>query len=148
MTATSISANRLRMITSQYSAPAVEAAAFDPIAPGGVDHFAYDLSADAGAAQMIETTWTCSFDAGESDAVDEDPQARIIEAWITNSIAVSPSADSEANPRPVTYYGWFSVARIGNMPPSAAGGSYRPVASTQFDDGRYCTASVSLPLKP
>ena len=100
MTATSISANRLRMITSQYSAPAVEAAAFDPIAPGGVDHFAYDLSADAGAAQMIETTWTCTFDAGESDAVDEDPQARIIEAWITNSIAVSPSADSEANPRP------------------------------------------------
>ena len=35
MTATSISANRLRMITSQYSAPAVEAAAFDPIAPAG-----------------------------------------------------------------------------------------------------------------
>ena len=75
MTATSISANRLRMITSQYSAPAVEAAAFDPIAPGGVDHFAYDLSADAGAAQMIETTWTCTFDAGESDAVDTEDVA-------------------------------------------------------------------------
>ena len=68
MTATSISANRLRMITSQYSAPAVEAAAFDPIAPGGVDHFAYDLSADAGAAQMIETTitvWHPPFPPGE-----------------------------------------------------------------------------------
>jgi len=53
--------------------------AFDPIESGEVDNFAFDFTADVGAATIASTNWTCAL-APYQTATDPTPQARILSA--------------------------------------------------------------------
>ena len=50
---------------------------FDPIEIGEVDNFAFDFTADVGAATIASTSWTCAL-APFQTAMDPAPQARIL----------------------------------------------------------------------
>jgi hypothetical protein len=102
---------------------------FDPIQVAEFDNFGFDFSADMGAATMVSTSWTCSL-AKLQTVVDPNPQSRVISASVQTTIQVMSGGVS----RPVN--GWFSVARIGGMPASAAGGVYVLEATANLSDGR------------
>jgi hypothetical protein len=128
-----VSNNRLRLLTAAQTAPVVETAAFDPIPAGGIDHFGFDLSADAGAAGLVSTELTATFaDDDNVGATDPDPASRILATWAVTEVVVGALADDTAN----TYPGAFTVAQIGGMPASAVGGAHTLTAATTFDDGR------------
>jgi hypothetical protein len=102
---------------------------FDNIEVGEYDNFAFDFSADMGAATMLSTNWTCAL-APLQPATDVNPQLRVISASVQTTIQVL----SGGVLRPVQ--GNFSVARIGGMPASAAGGVYVLEATANLSDGR------------
>jgi hypothetical protein len=49
------------------------ATSFDPIEIGEIDNFAFDFTADIGAATMVSTSWTCAL-APFQTATDPAPQ--------------------------------------------------------------------------
>jgi hypothetical protein len=102
---------------------------FDPLEIGEVDNFAFDFSADMGAATMVSTSWICIL-AKLQTVIDPNPQSRVISASVQTTIEIL----SGGILRPVN--GWFSVARIGGMPASAAGGVYVLEATANLSDGR------------
>ena len=55
---------------------------FDPIEIGEIDNFAFDFTADMGAATMVSTSWTCVL-APFQTATDPAPQSRIL--WSTDT---------------------------------------------------------------
>ena len=52
---------------------------FDPIEIGEIDTFAFDFTADMGAATMVATTWSCAL-APFQTAIDPAPQRRLHDA--------------------------------------------------------------------
>jgi hypothetical protein len=103
---------------------------FDPIEVGEFDNFGFDFSADMGTATMVSTSWICIL-AKLQTVADPNPQAHVISASVQTTIEIR-SPDGIL--RPVN--GAFSVARIGGMPPSAAGGVYVLEATALLSDGR------------
>lgn len=106
-------------------------AAFDPIEVGEIDTFAFDFTADVGAASIVSTSWTCSM-APYQTVSDPSPQARVLAASAQTSISLRSSLDGSLEPRS----GFYSVASIGGMPASAAGGTYVLEATANLSDGR------------
>src|SRR6202030_3315443 len=102
---------------------------FSPIEVGEYDNFGFDFSSDMGAAIMVSTSWICIL-AKLQTAADPNPQSRVISA----SVQTTAEILSDGGLRPVN--GWFSVARIGGMPASAAGGVYVLEATANLSDGR------------
>ena len=104
---------------------------FDPIEVGEIDNFAFDFTADVGAATIASTSWTCTM-APYQTATDPSPQSRILSTAVATLVQVrSPLSGSLQ-----TKTGFFSIASIGNMPASAVGGTYFVEATAVLSDGR------------
>jgi hypothetical protein len=104
---------------------------FDPIEVGEIDNFAFDFTADVGAATIASTSWTCTM-APYQTATDPSPQSRVLSTAVTTMVQVrSPLSGSLE-----TKTGFFSIASIGNMPASAVGGTYIVEATAVLSDGR------------
>jgi hypothetical protein len=103
--------------------------AFEALEVSEFDDFAFDFSANMGTAAMISTSWTCAL-APLQQATDPNPQSRVISAAVQTTIQILKAGVL----RPVQ--GNFSVARIGGMPASAAGGVYILDATANLSDGR------------
>lgn len=116
---------------------------FDPIEVGEIDNFAFDFTADMGAATIVSTVWTCVLGPYET-AVDPAPQARVLSVSTQTSVEVRSPADGSLQTRT----GWFSVAAVGGMPPSAAGGSYILEATANLSDGRVLKLNAIVQCRP
>jgi hypothetical protein len=115
-------------------------APFPTLAPGEFENFSFDFTVDSGATSIASTTWTASFDPGNTAASDVNPQARVITALAATSIY----ARSSINLTLQAWGGQFSVATIGGFPPSAVGGTYRLVASASLTDTRVLVAVADV----
>lgn len=104
---------------------------FDPLEPGEIDNFAFEFTADIGAATMLATSWTCAL-APYQTATDPMPQARILTAAPATAIQVRDPLSGALMQKS----GFFSVATIGGMPASAVGGTYILEAIANLSDGR------------
>ena len=140
---TNLSTARLKTVTTLGPAFVVAVAPFPALAPGEFDNFCFDFTAGAGAASIALTTWTASFDPGNTAANDANPQARVITALAATSIY----ARSPINFTLQAWGGQFSVATLGGFPPSAVGGTYRLVASASLTDTRVLVAAADVPCK-
>jgi hypothetical protein len=107
------------------------AMAFDPIEAGEVDNFAFDFTADVGAATIASTNWTCAL-APYQTVADPAPQTRILSASAQTLIQVRSPLDGSLQ----NITGFFSVASVGGMPASAIGGTYILEATADLTDGR------------
>ena len=103
---------------------------YSEIEVGESDDFAFDFSPNMGIATMLSTSWIC-FLAKLQTVVDPNPQSRVISASVQTTIQIR---GNDGILRPVD--GAFSVARIGGMPASAAGGVYVLEATANLSDGR------------
>jgi len=116
---------------------------FDPIELGEIDNFAFDFTADMGAATMVSTDWTCAL-APFQTATDLAPQSRILSVATQTTIQVRAPTDGSLQMRT----GFFSIATIGGMPPSAAGGTYTLEATAVLSDGRVLKLNSTVLCKP
>ena len=138
---TSLSAARLKTVTMLGAALVVAVAPFPALAPGEFDNFCFDFATDAGAASIASSTWTASFDPGNTVASDASPQSRVITALAATSIYVR----SPINFTLQAWAGQFSVATIGDFPLSAVGGTYHLSAWVSLSDTRVLVRTASVP---
>ena len=115
---------------------------FDPIEPGEIDNFVFDFSADVGAATMVATSWTCAL-APFQTAIDPAPQSRVLSVSTQTAIQLRAPTDSALQTRT----GFFSVASIGGMPATAAGGTYILEATAVLSDGRVLKLNATVLCK-
>ena len=115
---------------------------FDPIEIGEIDTFAFDFTADMGAATMVATTWSCAL-APFQTAIDPAPQSRVLSVSTQTSIQLRAPADGALQTRT----GFFSVASIGGMPTTAAGATYILEASAALSDGRILKLNATVLCK-
>jgi hypothetical protein len=116
---------------------------FDPIEVGEIDNFAFDFTADMGAATMISTSWTCALAPYET-ATDPAPQSRVLSVSAQTAIQVRAATDGSLQTRT----GFFSIATVGGMPVTAAGGTYILEASAALSDGRVLKLNTTVLCKP
>jgi len=116
---------------------------FDPIEIGEIDTFAFDFTADMGAATMVSTSWTCAL-APFQTATDPAPQSRVLSVSTQPAIQLRAQGDGSLQTRT----GFFSVASIGGMPPTAAGGTYILEATAALSDGRILKLNATVLCKP
>src|SRR5262249_18948804 len=116
---------------------------FDPIELGEIDNFAFDFTADMGAATMVSTSWTCAL-APFQTATDPTPQSRVLSVSPQTTIQVRVPTDGSLQTRT----GFFSVATIGGMPTTAAGGTYTLEATAVLSDGRVLKLNSTVLCKP
>jgi hypothetical protein len=112
---------------------------FDPIEVGEIDNFAFDFTADMGASSIVSTSWTCAL-APYQTAIDPTPQSRVLTASARTTIEERSPIDGSLQMR----NGFFSVASIGGMPSSAAGGTYILEATAVLDDGRVLKLNATI----
>jgi len=118
------------------------AASFDPIELGEIDNFAFDFTADMGAATMVSTSWTCAL-APFQTATDPAPQSRVLSVSAQTAIQLrTPDGSLQ------TRTGFFSVATVGGMPATAAGATYILEASAALSDGRVLKLNAAVLCKP
>jgi len=115
---------------------------FDPVEIGEIDNFAFDFTADMGAASIVSTSWICTL-APYQTATDPAPQSRVLAASAVTAIEVRSPIDGSLQKRS----GFFSVASIGGMPISAAGGIYILEATAVLDDGRVLKLNATVLCK-
>ena len=116
---------------------------FDPIEVGEIDNFAFDYTADMGAATMVSTSWSCAL-APFQTATDPVPQSRVLSVSSQTAIQLRSPIDGSLQTRT----GFFSVASIGGMPITAAGGTYILEASAALSDGRVLKLNSTVLCKP
>jgi hypothetical protein len=116
---------------------------FDPIELGEIDNFAFDFTADMGAATLDSTDWTCALAPFET-ATDPAPQSRVLSVSTQTTIQVRAPIDGSLQMRT----GYFSVATIGGMPTTAAGGTYVLEATALLSDGRVLKLNSTVLCKP
>lgn len=116
---------------------------FDPIEVGEIDNFVFDFTADMGAATMVSTSWTCTL-APFQTVTDPMPQSRVLSVSTQTAIQLRAPADRSLQ----TLTGFFSVASIGGMPISAAGGTYILEATAALSDGRVLKLNSTVLCKP
>jgi hypothetical protein len=104
---------------------------FDPIEVGEIDNFAFDFTADMGAATITSTAWSCEL-SPYGTAADPAPQSRVLSVSVQTGIQVRSPTDGSLQTRA----GFFSVASIGGLPASADGGTYILEATANLSDGR------------
>jgi hypothetical protein len=122
---------------------------FDPLAPGEYDNFAFDFTADIGAAAIASTSWTCAVKtAAPGGVVDPAPQSHVIAAYVQTQIGSGggPLTFPVQPDVAVLLTGAFSVARIGGFLPGQAGATYTLAATAVTSDGRTLTLSADLPI--
>jgi len=118
-------------------------AAFDPIEVGEIDNFAFDFTADVGAASIISTSWSCAL-APFQTATDPTPQARVLTASSQTMVQLRSPTDGSLQ----TKTGFFSVATIGGMPVSATGATYILEATVTLSDGRVVSLNSIVQCVP
>jgi hypothetical protein len=116
---------------------------FDPIEIDEIDNFAFDFTADMGAATMVSTSWTCAL-APFQTATDPVPQSRVLSVSTQTAIQLRAPSDGSLQTRT----GFFSVASIGGMPITAAGSTYILEASAALSDGRVLKLNATVLCKP
>jgi hypothetical protein len=117
--------------------------AFDPIEVGEIDNFAFDFTADVGAATIAATSWSCALAAFQT-ATDPTPQSKILSASAQTMIQVRSPLDGSLQ----TLTGSFSVASVGGMPISAVGGTYILEATANLSDGRILKLNSTVLCTP
>jgi hypothetical protein len=115
---------------------------FDPIEVGEIDNFAFDFTADVGAATIVSTSWTCAL-APYQTATDPAPQSRILAASAPTTIQLRSPSDGTLQ----SLTGFFSMASVGGMPASAAGGTYILEAAAVLSDGRVLKLNATVLCK-
>lgn len=115
---------------------------FDPIEVGEIDLFAFDFTADVGAASIELADWTCSL-APYQTATDPAPQSRVVAVFAQSSIMLRSPVDGSLQSRD----GAFAAALIGGMPPTAAGATYILEGSANLSDGRVLKLNASVQCK-
>ncbi|MGA7259507.1 MAG: hypothetical protein WCA23_21335 [Stellaceae bacterium] len=115
---------------------------FDPIEVGEADYFVFDFTPDVGAAAIVSTSWTCTLGPYET-AIDQTPQSRVLSASPQTAFQVRSPTDGSLQTRT----GSFSVAWIGGMPVSAAGGTYILEATANLSDGRVLKLNATVQCK-
>lgn len=115
---------------------------FDPIEVGEIDNFAFDFTSDMGAAAITSTNWTCAL-APYQTAMDPAPQSRVLSVSAQTAIQLRSPVDDSLQTR----LGSFSVASIGGMPSSAAGGIYILEATANLSDGRVLKLNATVECK-
>ncbi len=115
---------------------------FDPIEVGEADNFAFDFTADIGAATIVSTAWACGL-APYQTAIDPAPQLRVLSVSAQSAIQVRSPVDGSLQTR----VGSFSVALIGGMPASAAAGTYILEATANLSDGRVLKLNSTVQCK-
>jgi hypothetical protein len=115
---------------------------FDPIEVGEADNFAFDFTADIGAATIASTAWACGL-APYQTATDPAPQSRVLSVSVQSAIEVRSPIDGSLQTR----VGSFSVALIGGMPASAAAGTYILEATANLSDGRVLKLNTTVQCK-
>jgi hypothetical protein len=123
--------------------------AFDPIAPGEWDNFAFNFTNDVGAAAIGATSWTCVVRTPPpGGGIDPAPQAHIGAVYAQTQIgAVQGPLLVPLPPGSVgVLSGAFSVARVGGFAAAAAGATYTLEATVQTSDGRTLDLSADLPV--
>jgi hypothetical protein len=115
---------------------------FDPIEVGEADNFAFDFTADIGAAAIVSTSWVCGL-APYQTATDPAPQSRVLSVSVQSAIQVRSPVDGSLQIR----VGSFSVALIGGMPASAAAGTYILEATANLSDGRVLKLNAAVQCK-
>lgn len=118
-------------------------AAFDPIEVNEIDDFAFDFTADVGAATIVSTSWTCAL-APYQTATDLTPQSRILSASAQTLIQLRSPLDGSLQTRT----GFFSVASVGGMPATAVGGTYVLEATANLSDGRVLKLNSTVLCAP
>jgi hypothetical protein len=116
---------------------------FDPIEVGEIDNFAFDFAADIGSATMVSTRWTCAL-APFQTVTDPMPQSRVLSVSAQTAIQLRSPAEGSLQTRT----GFFSVASIGGMPNTAAGGTYVLEATAALSDGRVLKLNSTVLCKP
>jgi hypothetical protein len=117
--------------------------AFDPIEVGEIDNFAFDFTADIGAATIVTTNWTCAL-APYQTAIDPSPQSRILSTSVEMMVQVRSPLDGSLQ----TKMGFYSVASIGGMPASAVGATYIVEATAVLSDGRALKLNSTILCAP
>jgi hypothetical protein len=92
---------------------------------------------------MVSTSWTCAL-APFQTATDPAPQSRVLSVSTETAIQLRAPADGSLQTRT----GFFSVASIGGMPTTAAGGTYILEASAALSDGRVLKLNATVLCKP
>lgn len=115
---------------------------FDPIEVGEYDYFAFDFTADVGAATIVATSWTCQLSPFGA-ASDPVPASRVVSAAPQSQIALRSPVDGTLSQQA----GFFSVALVGGMPQSAAGGTYVLEATVTLSDGRTLKLNATVLCK-
>jgi hypothetical protein len=121
--------------------------AFDPIAPGEWDFFAFDFTPDVGSVAVASTSWTCALKPFQT-AIDPAPQGHVAAAYAQSQIGTDAALFAFPTPPavPVVLYGTFSVARVGGFGPAQAGATYTLAATVVTADGRTLSLSADLPV--
>jgi len=109
--------------------------AFDPMEVGDVDNLVLRFTKEAGDADLLDAQWECRLTA-YSAGFDPDPMSRITVTQVQTVITVTQQDGSL-----VPENGKFAIARVGPLPPSAAGATYLFSASAFMSDGRKVTRS-------
>lgn len=115
---------------------------FDPIEVGEIDNFAFDFTADLGAATMVSTSWTCAL-APYQTAFDPAPQSRVLAVSAQAAVQLRSAIDGSLQTR----VGAFSIGTIGEMPASAAEGTYILEATANLSDGRVLKLNATVLCK-
>lgn len=113
--------------------------AFDPIEIGEIDNFAFDFTADIGAATLVSSAWTCAL-APYQTGMDPSPQSRIIATEIATAIQTRDPLSGTLQTRA----GSFSIASVGGMPASALGATYVLEATVTLNDGRILSLNSTV----
>ena len=92
-----------------------------------------------GASSIVSTSWTCAL-APYQTATDPTPRSRVLAASARTTIEVRSPIDGSLQMR----NGFFSVASVGGMPSSAAGGTYILEATAVLDDGRVLKLNATV----
>jgi len=116
---------------------------FDPIEVGEVDNFAFDFTADVGAATISSTSWTCTM-APYQTATDPSPQSRVLSTAVATMVQIRSPLSGSLQMKT----GFFSVASIGNIPATAVGGTYIIESTAVLSDGRILKLNSTILCTP
>src|SRR6516162_9528221 len=116
---------------------------FDPIEVGEVDNFAFDFTADVGAATITSTSWTCTM-APYQTATDPSPQSRVLSTAVATMVQIRSPLSGSLQMKT----GFFSVASIGNIPATAVGGTYIIESTAVLSDGRILKLNSTILCTP
>jgi hypothetical protein len=138
-----VARDRLRAASDNLVRPP----AFAALPPGTSDNFAFDFTAEAGAASIVEAAWTCVLRPYQT-VTDPAPQMHVVMQCIATQIATEMPQVFPISPAPaaVTVEGAFAIALVGGFTAAEVGAIYALTATVTLSDGRTLALSADLPI--